>query len=750
MVKTFNAGIPDSEALTEEEGSVFGEMEKPILRERLDMQGIVSNGIDNAIDFIDSEISDVRQMAERYYRGGTRLSFEPGRSGVVVTKVRDTIQGIIPSIARVFTQSDRVVEFNSTDEEDEKITIQETTFCQSIYNRHGGYQALIGATIDAMKSRVGFVTVDLIKHQDISAAKEQMLLAEDIERLDEDPRSVISEIEAADEDIDGLPVFKAMVGRIIPRNKWDLRVRPPESFFIDRSATTLDDARVFGFREIKRRYEAVEMGISVEEVMSVGGQSDNGTMMSERDTRLGFSSQVGDDEDAADPMSVEILVCEAWMRVDSDGDGIAEFWKFITIGENHKIVSQKQVNYHSVATFRSNLEPNTFFPKSMAEDLIQDQDAITALMRSILDNTALVNSPRTVINENQVNLSDAKNTEIGSIIRAKQMGQIEELVTPFVAGATLPVLQYLEKVSESRSGLTKWSQGIDPDALQSTTKQASMASIQAGDARVEMIARNIAETGMTEMFFAILRTAIYELKGPQSIKINESYEEVDPTTWHDELTVSVNVGMGNGNLEGKTSTLQMVAALQQMMITQFGLTNPISGYVQMRNTIKAQLYLAGIRNINEYFPMVPPEQLAQIDQQMQQQKQQANGDQAGMAQVQAWAQVEREKAQMKQQADMAKLQQEFTLEMQKMQQENKNQMAKLITELKSSMEKTYLEDDRQRDKQAQDHSVAAYKVQLDDQTKKEVAMEVNKDRGYGNQGNGRAAVSPAQNTQGTQ
>jgi len=748
MVKTFNAGIPASEATTEAPGSVFGEEMVETRRESLDMQGIVRNGIDQAIDFIDSEISTIRQRSEAYYQGGTYLKAEQGRSKVVVTKVRDTIQGIIPSVARVFTQSDRVVEFNSTDEEDEKVTKEETTFCQSIYDRHGGYEALIGATIDSMKSRVGFVTVDLIKHQDVTAGQEQKLVAEDIERLDKDPRAIVTNIQETNETVDGLPVFKAMTGRVIPRNKWNLTIRAPESFFIDRNATTLDDARLFGFREIKRRYEAVEMGITKEETMSIGGQTDSGTMLSERDTRLGFSSQVGDDEDAADPMSVEILVCETFMRVDSDGDGIAELWKFVTIGDNHKIVNAKQVNYHNTACFKSNLEPNTFFPKSMAEDLMQDQDAMTALTRSILDNTALVNSPRTVINENQVNLEDAKNNEIGSMIRAKQMGQIEELVTPFVAGQTLPVLQYLEKVSESRSGLTKWAQGIDPDALQSTTKQASMASIQAGDARVEMIARNIAETGVKELFFAILRTAIYELDGPQSIKINESYEEVDPKMWHDELTVSSNVGLGNGNIEGKSLILDKIAQMQQMLVTQFGLTNPIAGYTQLRNTIKHQLYLAGIRNINEYFPMVPPEQLAAFDKQMQAAKQNQQGDQAAMAQVQAWAQVEREKAQMKLQSDQAKMQQEFMLEMKKMQQEARNEMARLITKLRTETEKTRLDDDRQRDKDAQDYAVDAYKVQLDDQTKRAVAVEVNKDRGYEEQANGRGTVPPAQNTQG--
>lgn len=712
-----------------------------------EVEKVIAAAIDDAIDFVDSDLSHERQLAEQYYRGRTRLKHEKGRSGVIVTKVRDTIQGIIPSIARVFTQSDQICEFWSDDEEDEAMTKQQTRFCQNIYDRYGGYEAVIGATTDSLKSRVGFIKVSLHKEEVKTPGTTVPMIPQDAMILKEQPNVVINSVEETNEELDGLPVANVNYSKIIKKTKWKLEVRAPETFFINPGATNLDDARIFGFREMVRKYEAVEMGIPKEELDEISASSPSGMMEAEQEARTGRVIDQSD-EHKDDPMADLVLVCEAWMRIDLDNDGFAEFVRIITVGDNHKVVQMKECNYHGVAPFYSRIEANDFFPKSMAEDLMQDQDAMTALMRSILDNTALVNSPRTILNDGQVNLEDAKNTEIGAMIRAKNIDQIRELVTPFVAGETLPVLQYLEKISESRSGLTKWSQGIDPDALQSTTRAASLASIQAGDARVEMIARNIGETGIKSLFFAILRTAIYEIDEPQSIRLYDNYEEVDPSKWHDKISVNVNVGLGNGNIESKQMILQQIAAVQQQLAMQFGMTNPISGYKEIRNNLKHQLYLAGIRNINDYFPMVNEQTLAQMDQQMKQ-AQQGDSGQAAMAQVQAWAAVEREKAQLKLQADMQKMQQEYELKMREMQEKARQEMAKMVKEIRVELEKTYLQDDRERDKNRMDYENTAFKHGLDATSRMRVEEKINADRGYGQTTQGTASASEGASRQPT-
>ena len=69
----------------------------------------VKSCIDDAVDYIDGFIAPARATATQYYRGDLFGNEEEGRSQIVMTEVRDTIQAIIPSLLRIFTSSDEIV-----------------------------------------------------------------------------------------------------------------------------------------------------------------------------------------------------------------------------------------------------------------------------------------------------------------------------------------------------------------------------------------------------------------------------------------------------------------------------------------------------------------------------------------------------------------------------------------------------------------------------------------------------------------
>ena len=71
-------------------------------KSREEIQSIVQDAIQDAVDFVESEISDERLKAQRYYDGEVDIGYEEGRSKVVATKVRDTVRAVKPSIMRVF------------------------------------------------------------------------------------------------------------------------------------------------------------------------------------------------------------------------------------------------------------------------------------------------------------------------------------------------------------------------------------------------------------------------------------------------------------------------------------------------------------------------------------------------------------------------------------------------------------------------------------------------------------------------
>lgn len=676
---------------------------KPVESDR--MSRIVARAIENARDFIEEEIAPARQQADRYYQGATAVKAEKGRSKVVVTRVRDAVKSVIPSLARVFTQSDTIAEFSSEMEGDEKTCRDQTLFVNQVFHKFGGYRALIEASTDALKAKVGVVKVSLEQTKVATHTFEDLVTPDQLRMLETDETQQITEMTPPMPAPEGEgEVYGVVLTKDSFRNRWHLDAVPPESFFISRGASRIDDARIVGVAQNLEAWEAIEtLGLSMEDL--AGGDRDP-----ELDTEAEMRAEQNDtsDEDPIDDFSKEVLVCEAWMRLDADGDGIPELRHLITVGTGYKIVVDEPANFVPLAVFKAELQPHQFFPICMAEDLEQDQDAQTALLRSIIDNAAQVNTPRTAAVETQVNLEDLINPEIGAIVRTKAPGMIEELTTPFVGGQTLAVLQYLESIAEARSGVTKMSQGLSADVLQSSPKEAAAAMVQGSDARIEMMARNLAETGVTEMFLCILRTAMYELRGPQSIRTLTGFEEVRPDMWHDQVTINVNVGLGNGRVGEKAMALTEIATVQQQIMGILGLDNPLAGWEQLRKTIVDKAKLAGIRNTQDYLPIVPEQMLQQISQQMQQ----AQAQQKAPDPTAGLVQAEQVKGQVAMQIKSAEIQQKGQLE-----------QAKLQTQLATDMLKAQMDDDRARDIADADFAVRAQQAQLDAAAKAEVAAQ---------------------------
>lgn len=698
---------------TEDKPKAKSKGPQPLTLEEL--ENVARVAIDNAVDFRDSEIQTDRELADEYYQGKTRLPLENGRSQVIVTKVRDGVKQVVPSLARIFTQTDEIAEFYSDDEEDQQICADATRYCNNVYHKYEGYRAIIMASTDALKAKVGVIKVTVQNKQVVSHKIYKKTDVEDDVTLP----GVVTE-ESDDEVVQS-------VNRTI--RVWELKPLAPETFLISPDATTIDEARLCAHQEERFVSDLVEMGLPYDDLMEIPSSS-RASLNTEDQERKDFVREKDENSnEAIDPSSKVVLYTEAYLRVDADGDGIAELRKLQCVGDNYKIFSNEPVNHHPFAAFSAELQPHVFYPICLAEDLIQDQDAQTALLRSIINNAAQVNSPRTAVNESKVNLDDVKNGEIGAIVRVREMGQIEELVTPFVAGQTLPVLQHLNEVSESRSGIVKLSQGLDADALQSTTKIAAQAAISAADARIEMMARNIGETGIKALFNVILRTAIHEASGKQSIKTPDGFKTVDPSEWHTFISVRANVGLGSGRVDEKQAALASIMPVQQLIIEKMGTGNPICNWNNVRETLKSRLRLAGIHDFNKYFPYVAPEKLAELDKQQQEAAMAANKEKQQAQQMQQNALMEMVKVENK------KVEASYQAKLQQMQQTHMSEMEHLKSELMRMMNDTrvrltdiYLRDDRERDKADMTFAIDSKKVALDEAAKKETEAKVAADR----------------------
>ena len=617
---------------------------------RDDIEGIAGSAVDDAIDFIDSEIAPDRIKAQRYFDGETDLGSEEGRSKVVATKIRDTVRSIKPSLMRVFLSSGRYVEFVPRGPEDVQMAEQATAYLHYRLQELNGYRLISDAFHDALVKKVGILKAyyedyDTSEVFTFSGLDEMQYLAvlqsPDVEVLEHTETLIEGELPSHD-----LKVLRRS-------SKGDICVVsvPPEEFFIDRNARSIDEFYVCGHRSEMRVGDLLEMGFSEEDVEGLdNGQSDLSDQ--EDDERRRYSTDEDESQNAVDPSSKLVLVTEAYMRIDADGTGNLMLHKLILGGSQNRLLSAELCDDLPFALFEIDPEPHTVFGRSIPDLLFDDQDAATSVMRGILDNVAMTNSPRLGVVDGQANLDDVLSNEVGGVIRMRQPGAVQPFSVPFAAGQTLPAMQYMDNMIEGKTGVTRASMGLDPDAMQSTTKAAVNATVSAAAGQTEVMARNLAEGGMRSLFRILLALTIKHADVPQFMRLNGEFRTVDPRVWDASMDVAINVGLGTGREEEKAAAYREVLGLQMQVYNQYGPQNGVVSLVNIRNTVSDMMASAGIRNSERYFQPITPEYEAMLQQQAQQQAQQGPQD----AQAQVFLQAEQMKAQGKAQADMMKVQ----------------------------------------------------------------------------------------------
>jgi hypothetical protein len=632
---------------------------KPLKKDEIET--IVALAVEDAVDFVESEISPERVKSQRYFDGEVDIGYEPGRSRVVATKVRDIVRGIKPSLMRIFLSSERPVEFMPMGPEDVANAEQANKYMHWKFGEIGGYKVLNDVFHDALIKKNGIVKVYWETYQkgttytfnDLNDMEFSLIVNEDnIEVIEHSEETSIEIDETGIEIEDTKHSIKIM--RKEETGKLCVESVPPEEFFVDRNARSIDDAYVVCQRSEMRVGDLVEMGYDFDDVIELSGISDSASLVDEEQyARSGFYRDRAE-EDYRDPSMKMVLVTEAYMYMDIDGAGIAQLYKFILGGSSYKVLDYELADEIPFAVFECDPEPHTFYGRSVADLILNDQDACTSVLRGVLDNVALTNNPPLDVVEDLVNMDDVLNNEIGAIRRMKQIGAIQANPVPFVAGSTLPALQYMDDQVESKTGVSRASMGLDPDALQNATATAVSMTMSAAAGQIEVIARNFAEGGMKRMFQLMLNEMTKNSEDEVIMRLNGQFVPVDPRVWNSDMDLTINVGLGTGKEEQKMVALNNTLQQQMMVYQTYGPQNGLVTMTNIRNTLGDMLSMSGIRNADRYFAPMSPEIEQMLLQQAQAAQQAAAQGQADPNQ--AYLQAEQMKAQAKAQSDMMKMQ----------------------------------------------------------------------------------------------
>jgi len=191
-------------------------------------------------------------------------------------------------------------------------------------------------------------------------------------------------------------------------------------------------------------------------------------------------------------------------------------------------------------------------------------------------------------------------------------GMVQPFSQPFVGQAAFPVVEYLDMVKETRTGISKASQGLNADALQSSTRAAVAATISAAQGRIELVARVFAETGLKRMFRGLLRMLTKHQSQPMIVRLRGKFVPIDPRVWNADMDVDVNVALSASSNEERMAMLTQIAAKQEQILQTLGPANPLVTVQQYRNTLAKVVELSGFRDASQFVSEVsadyqPPE-----------------------------------------------------------------------------------------------------------------------------------------------
>jgi hypothetical protein len=556
-----------------------------------------------------SKLSGERADAMDYYLGDMSkdMPHADGRSGAVSTDVADTIEGLMPSLMEIFTGSDEVVRFDPVGPEDIAAAEQETDYVNHVFmQQNPGFLILYSFIKDALLSKVGVVKVWWEEKEEES--RETYLDQPDdaFALLAADPSIEIVAHTAHESPF--APGMMLHDVTVMTRSRAACaRVEgvPPEEFGIARDARSIRQADYCYHAVTKAEADLIAQGYDRAQMRALpSADTITDVETFARDT---VNEHAGLDAEASPGMR-PIRVTEHYIRMDYEGEGKPRLYRVTTAGDEAEVLNRGgepdivPVAFMPFAAMTPVIVTHRFFGRSIADLVMDIQRIKTALIRAILDNAYLAVNPRVEVAEafaTETTLDDLLVSRPGGIVRTKQPGGLNWQAVPSIAGAIFPVLEYADAAREWRTGVTRQGQGIDANALQNASATAVSQVYSAAQARMTLVARIFAETGIRDLFTLLHATIRQHGAQAQIVRLRNRWATVDPRDWKSRNDMTINVGLGTGSKAERLAHVMAVINLQKEALAG-GLTNLISAQ-NLYNAAREVVKLVDLKDPDLFF-----------------------------------------------------------------------------------------------------------------------------------------------------
>ena len=648
-----------------------------------ELHNVVTNLYRQAENYVqNTQVESERETTLRYYQSKPYGDEREGMSSFVSAEVLETVNWLLPGVNKKFQYGKKAVEFDATHDTDgaggdplrdfilgkvsEEQAEDATVYVNHVYyEENEGFKHFEAVSWDGMVSKTGIMkhywrerevqTFQRIFEQD-PVAVEMRFDPDELPDHIQAEYTVLREYEAAD----GSPQIDIEVKRTATVQGTQIDVVAPEDFLVLPGDDFVHDEMRGCFERIRKtRGEWIAEGLDEALVMEIPA---NSTETEELTVIRENTSTTGIAGGSVDPMQEEVLCIECYLMYDLDGDGVPERIRVLPGGEGGQVFIEAEpydgVPYTDFCPFRV---PHTFYGDCPADRVADLQRLTSELLRQSLDYGVEVNTPTVAIGEggersDGSTMIDLLDRSTGGAIRVADVGQITWNRPPDPSQLNQQLMQWAKQKTVARTGASEVQPASDPNSLQPGSATETLDRRQASDEIKDYIAASYADS-LGRVFKKILYLEVLHADRPKTIKVGKEFRTIDPRTLPRELNVRVNVGLGSGSKNATIAYLAGVKENQTDLVDRYGWAdeNPGRGFVtksQYFNTCRDMVRAMGFDDPDRYYSdptgkgefQIPPEVLAQVQMQAQQEAAQS-----------VLVQLEKYKVDTEAQVDMAKI-----------------------------------------------------------------------------------------------
>ena len=550
---------------------------------------MIESGIQNSIgDWLNSSDLTRERLRSTYeFAGVPEFHLAPqGVSTIVDTSTTEVIEAYTAVMSDLFLNNQKLARFvplsnMPSSYKNARNASMLTNYC--LFKQNNGWHELQTWIKSALLWKNAIIRWDFVEdmewqieeYDEIDQVKlDELLSDENVEIVgDLEFENKLGEV---DDPLAGTQEANLVYVNVRVRRKTDKsRVRieniPPEAFRITRDAKSIDDAALVGIQTEMTRSEIrktwPDVAADIEDWDDLGddenwlGNARYSEDIAARKFVTGQEYWQGSVSQDLFPLEAnrQITVSECWLRVDRDGDGIAELKHFIISG-NH-ILFEEDVDEIPLASITPIDIPFEFYGLSMADFTRSSTLASTAILRGFVENTYLTNYSPKLADPNVVDFSALQNMKPKQIIptNGNPAAAVAPLPPETISSGTVPLMEHLQLIKEQATGMSKAAQGLNDELYVSGNSESKLAAVQsASQKRIQHIARRFAETGFKRLCAGVYKTMKRNMAGNRMVSMYGMFEDIDVNALPMEMECEIFLDLGensNSNMIQKLGQL---------------------------------------------------------------------------------------------------------------------------------------------------------------------------------------------------